>query len=97
MKIGDTVVRKSYNRDITFKIIDVKNIDNQVIYVLNGVNLRIVADAEIDDLEEVTEDSFGKAELVFNKKVNQSIRSIVNSRNTTSVKKKIQRYKTDKN
>lgn len=88
MKIGDTVVRKSYNRDITFKIIDIKNVDENAIYVLNGVNLRIVADAKIDDLEEVKEDSFGKAELVFNKKVNESIRSIVNNRNNTSFKKK---------
>ena len=59
MKIGDTVVRKSYNRDITFKIIDIKQIDNDVIYVLNGVNLRIVADANIEDLEEKYSEKFG--------------------------------------
>ena len=29
MKIGDIVVRKSYNKDIKFKIVDIKNIDDK--------------------------------------------------------------------
>lgn len=88
MKIGDTVVRKSYNKDITFKIIDVKDVNDKVIYVLKGVNLRIVADADGEDLEEVKEDSFGRAEILFDKKVNDSIRSIINERDNRDVKKK---------
>lgn len=88
MKIGDTVVRKSYNKDITFKIIDVKDVNDKVIYVLKGVNLRIVADADGEDLEEVKEDSFGRAEILFDKKVNDSIRSIINERDNKDVKKK---------
>jgi spore coat assembly protein len=88
MKIGDTVVRKSYNKDITFKIIDVKDVNNKIIYVLKGVNLRIVADADGEDLEEVKEDSFGRAEILFDKKVNDSIRSIINERDNKDVKKK---------
>jgi len=87
MQIGDIVARKSYNKDITFKIIDIKNVDNKVIYVLKGVNLRIVADASSDDLEEVKEDSFGRAEILFNKKVNESIRSIISERSNSNVKK----------
>ncbi|SMC28823.1 spore coat assemly protein [Clostridium acidisoli DSM 12555] len=88
MKIGDTVVRKSYNKDITFKIIDVKDVNDKIIYVLKGVNLRIVADADGEDLEEVKEDSFGRAEILFDKKVNDSIRSIINERDNKDVKKK---------
>ena len=29
MKIGDIVVRKSYNKDITFKVIDIKEKDGE--------------------------------------------------------------------
>lgn len=47
MKIGDYVVRKKYNRDILFEIFDIK--DN--LYYLRGVELRLIADSEVDDLE----------------------------------------------
>lgn len=47
MKIGDYVVRKKYQRDILFEIFDIK--DN--VYYLRGVELRLIADSDIDDLE----------------------------------------------
>ncbi len=47
MKIGDIVTRKKYNNDIIFKIVD---IDNDI-YYLKGVNVRLYADAPLDDLE----------------------------------------------
>lgn len=47
MKIGDYVVRKKYNKDIIFEIFDIQG----DIYYLRGVELRLIADSEIDDLE----------------------------------------------
>lgn len=47
MDIGDYVVRKKYNKDILFEVIDI--IDD--IYYLRGVELRLVADSLKDDLE----------------------------------------------
>lgn len=47
MKIGDYVVRKKYNKDIIFEIFDIKN----DVYYLRGVELRLIADSELDDLE----------------------------------------------
>ena len=47
MKIGDYVVRKKYNRDILFEIFDIQ--DN--IYYLRGVELRLIADSDREDLE----------------------------------------------
>lgn len=47
MKIGDYVVRKKYHKDILFEIIDIQD----QIYYLRGVELRLIADSEIDDLE----------------------------------------------
>lgn len=77
MNIGDTVVRKSYDRDITFKIMDIKETENGTIYTLKGINLRIIADATLDDLEEVTENSLGENEKILSRKVNNSIRNIM--------------------
>ena len=54
MKIGDIVARKSYNRDIIFKIVGF-NIDsrNEKYAILKGIAFRIIADSYLDDLEVV--------------------------------------------
>lgn len=77
MKIGDTVVRKSYGKDITFKIIDIKETDGDTVYTLKGINLRVIADAPVDDLEEVVENTLGEKEKILNRKVNNSIKNIM--------------------
>ncbi|MFL0245845.1 sporulation peptidase YabG [Candidatus Clostridium stratigraminis] len=77
MEIGDTVVRKSYGKDITFKIIDIKKDENQIIYTLKGINLRVIADAPLEDLEEVMENTLGEKEKVLNRRVNTSIKNIM--------------------
>ncbi len=74
MKIGEYVVRKSYGRDITFKIMDIKEIKNKRIYILKGINLRIIADSLEDDLESVDDDYVGDKDKIFNSRVNETIR-----------------------
>lgn len=49
MQVGDVIVRKSYQKDMKFTI--AKIIDHQAI--LNGLNYRLVVDADLDDLERV--------------------------------------------
>lgn len=51
MKVGDIVARKSYNKDIVFKITDIIDQDGKKIAILKGVAFRIIADAELSDLE----------------------------------------------
>ena len=51
MKVGDIVARKSYNKDIVFKITDIIDQNGKKIAILKGVALRIIADAELSDLE----------------------------------------------
>lgn len=80
MKIGDMVVRKSYGKDITFRIIGVEESKEGNIYTLKGMNLRIIADAGEDDLEVVSENSRTDTEKVFTKKINNSIRNILMNR-----------------
>lgn len=45
--VGDLVTRNSYNNDLVFKIIEIK--EDKVI--LKGMNVRLLADAVIDDLQ----------------------------------------------
>jgi len=80
VKIGDVVVRKSYGGDITFKIIDVVIRDNEDVFLLKGINLRIEADSTSEDLQLVSEDIIYEIDRVFNKKVNASIKRILVNR-----------------
>ena len=50
MNIGDIVCRKKYGGDIYFEIIDIKN----EIYILRGVEFRLLADSEAEDLQLVS-------------------------------------------
>lgn len=92
MKIGDIVVRKSYKKDIAFKIIEIKEDNNSnTIYILKGMNLRIIADAPEKDLEIVRDDYNGEKDIVFNRAVKDTISKIIGHRgevhNETSLKK----------
>ncbi|AWI07622.1 sporulation peptidase YabG [Clostridium drakei] len=80
MKIDDIVVRKSYGKDITFKIIDVRENGGNIIYTLKGINLRIIADSPEEDLEIVPDNSQTKSEEVFSRKVNTSIKNVLSNR-----------------
>lgn len=51
IKKGDIVVRKSYGKDIIFRVINILNKLEEKIAVLNGVIERIEADSKIADLE----------------------------------------------
>lgn len=46
---GDTVTRKSYNNDTAFKVLNIKD---KICY-LKGIDVRLYADAPIEDLEKV--------------------------------------------
>lgn len=80
MKIDDIVVRKSYGKDITFKIIDIRENDGNTTYTLKGINLRIIADSPEEDLEIVPDNSQTESEEVFSRKVNLSIKNVLSNR-----------------
>lgn len=55
IKVGDLVTRNSYQNDMVFCVIDIKD----DIYILKGMNIRLIADSPFDDLkkfEEIEED-----------------------------------------
>ncbi len=45
--IGDLVTRNSYNNDVIFKIVDI----DYDIAILEGINMRLLADSKLDDLK----------------------------------------------
>lgn len=49
--IGDIVSRRSYNNDILFKIIEIDNYKA----LLKGIDVRLIADSDLDDLIKVVE------------------------------------------
>ena len=79
MQIEDIVVRKSYGKDITFKIIDVKKINNKENIILKGINIRIIADSDEDDLEIANEDD-GSKDKILNTRVNEAIKNAIRFR-----------------
>ena len=77
MEIGDTVVRRSYDKDVTFKVIDIKNEDGEEIYVLKGINIRIIADSRDEDLIKVEDASVGEKDKILNARVSTAIKRAV--------------------
>jgi spore coat assemly protein len=80
MQIGDTVVRKSYGKDVTFRVIDITESEKGIIYVLKGINVRLIADSQGDDLEQVRESYEGETDEIFNRKVNKAIKRALATR-----------------
>lgn len=80
MQIGDVVVRKSYGKDVTFKIIDIKETDKGLVFTLKGISLRIIADSPIDDLEQISDENGIESDKILSRKVNSSIKNIMLSR-----------------
>ncbi len=56
VKIGDIVGRKSYNKDILFRVKNIIDTKSGQIAILIGIVERVEADSELNDLEKVNED-----------------------------------------
>ncbi|MBY7026746.1 sporulation peptidase YabG [Clostridium botulinum] len=80
MDIGDVVVRKSYDKDVTFKIIDIKNEDGKNVFILKGISIRIIADSSEEDLEEVNDKFIGSKDKILNTRVNDAIKKVLSVR-----------------
>lgn len=81
MEVGDLVVRRSYDKDITFKIIDIKKDEyGNNVYMLKGMSIRIIADSKKEDLEKVDEKFVGEKEKILNSRVNEVLNKVVSLR-----------------
>ena len=50
-KVGDIVGRKSHGSDILFRIAEIENSRDEERVLLRGLDVRLLADASIEDLE----------------------------------------------
>ena len=74
IKKGDYVTRNSYNNDIVFcvkRIIKLSN--NKKIAILKGIDIRIEADAYIEDLKIISEKEMQEHEEELEKRIINSI------------------------
>lgn len=74
------VVRKSYGKDITFKVIDVIEKNGKENIILKGINIRIIADSTIDDLEQAEDEDSGSQDKILNTRVSEAINRAINIR-----------------
>ena len=74
IKKGDNVTRNSYNNDVVFcvkKIIKLSN--NKKIAILKGIDIRIEADAYIEDLKLINKEEIQKHEKELEKRILNTI------------------------
>lgn len=76
-RIGDYVVRKSYGKDILFRIIYISRIG---VAKLIGVSFRVLADAPLNDLEICEDTRYTKKEDLTMQKINKNIKEILLNR-----------------
>ena len=60
VKAGDIVARKSYNKDILFRVKNIISTEKTKIAILIGIVERVEADSELSDLEIVSEERLKK-------------------------------------
>ena len=51
IEIGSLVYRKSYQKDVLFKVSDIRYVNGKKVIILKGVDVRLIADAEVEDLD----------------------------------------------
>ena len=78
IKKGDIVGRKSYGKDIIFKVSNIIEKPNKKIAILNGVIERIEADSEVSDLEVIEKN---KVKEIFKKLDNRVEKRVMNYKN----------------
>lgn len=76
LKIGDIVGRKSYNSDILFKVVDIKNEGGKETIVLRGICYRLEADAPESDLVLQPESYVREYSEKVNEKINSRMRNL---------------------
>lgn len=78
LNVGDIVSRKSYNHDVLFRIEEFD--ESKKTAVLKGIDIRLVADAPLDDLAKVDEDEQNKRHRTQDEQAEQSVKLIFQER-----------------
>jgi len=78
IRVGDTVTRKSYGNDLLFIVISINKTEKMV--TLQGLDVRLVADAPIDDIIKIDPDTLRREREKSDYKNRESIRLIQQER-----------------
>ncbi|MDF2532628.1 MAG: sporulation peptidase YabG [Clostridia bacterium] len=76
IKIGDLVGRKSYNFDVVFRVHDIIKQNDKVTIILNGVNIRLVADAPEADIVKLPLSKIDENKSNFDDRVKKLMRKL---------------------
>lgn len=74
IQVGDYVVRISYNRDVLFKVLEIKS---DGIVKLKGISYRIIADAPMEDLELAGGMRFTNKESYLMEQIQERVKMLV--------------------
>ncbi|MDA8228094.1 MAG: sporulation peptidase YabG [Desulfitobacterium hafniense] len=84
-KIGDVVARRSHNQDLFFRVIDIRTVIGcELLAILKGINLRLIADAPVSDLVEKGPAEVAHYQLKDNQNIYRKLNRVVNQRKTVS-------------
>lgn len=86
IKKGDIVVRKSYGKDIIFKVTKIIYVNEKKIANLKGLVERIEADCEISDLELIEKQKVKEILNILNDKIDKRIKKTEEEINNTKIK-----------
>lgn len=75
-KIGDIVGRKSYNKDILFRVKNIIDTKIGQIAILIGMIERVEADSELSDLEKVSDERIEKDLNIIQKRIDRKINQL---------------------
>lgn len=91
IKVGDIVARRSYDYDVFFKVVDIRNDGNEDIITIKGISYRIEADAPESDLVVQSEQKVREYRNSCNRVANRITRNVCEARNNNYIKKKYYR------
>lgn len=86
IKKGDIVGRKSYGKDILFKINNIVKRTDEDVAILDGITKRIEADSKISDLEKISKREIKEKLKEINENIKKKIYSKINKRYTNEMK-----------
>lgn len=89
MKTGDYVARKSYGKDVCFMIVEID--EESETAILKGFDVRLMADAPLSDLEELSEEEIKQFEADSYRVANECLRLIQNRRELDSEKRSLRK------
>lgn len=73
-RLGDVVVRKSYGKDLCFRIVDIDEVSGSA--TLKGIDVRLMADSPLEDLEKITQADRALYQAPYYKEERETLRFI---------------------